>query len=310
MYQAGIPKDMAITLFKPFVIRRLQEEEQVIKDRPILLNRAPTLHRLGIQAFEPKLVKGKAIRLHPLVTTAFNADFDGDQMAVHLPISDEAVAEARALMLGSRAILGPKDGKPIVTPTQDMILGNYYITTEEKSTPELEILGEGTLFATIKEAIIAYETASVSLNALVAIPVEEIQDKIIGREIKNKYLITTPETEIDKFLVDTNVNISEYIQNNHEIQRPIRNEDLSLIIQKYFKLYGAQNTAQMLDNMKDLGFKYSSKSGTTISALDVVAYKGKEEEFKIADEKVRQITEFYNSGMLTAVEKKRLVIGV
>ncbi|KAF5274347.1 hypothetical protein FQR65_LT17018 [Abscondita terminalis] len=233
MYQAGIPKDMAITLFKPFVIRRLQEEEQVIKDRPILLNRAPTLHRLGIQAFEPKLVKGKAIRLHPLVTTAFNADFDGDQMAVHLPISDEAVAEARALMLGSRAILGPKDGKPIVTPTQDMILGNYYITTEEKSTPELEILGEGTLFATIKEAIIAYETASVSLNALVAIPVEEIQDKIIGREIKNKYLITTPETEIDKFLVDTNVNISEYIQNNHEIQRPIRNEDLSLGIQAF-----------------------------------------------------------------------------
>ncbi|WP_339034226.1 DNA-directed RNA polymerase subunit beta' [Spiroplasma endosymbiont of Cantharis rufa] len=353
MYQAGIPRDMAITLFKPFIIRRLQEKdfaenvkvaekmiltndakvwdvlEEVIKDRPVLLNRAPTLHRLGIQAFEPKLVKGKAIRLHPLVTTAFNADFDGDQMAVHLPISDEAVAEARALMLGSKAILGPKDGKPIVTPTQDMILGNYYITTEEKG-----VLGEGTLFTNYDEVKIAYETDSVSLNAIVAIPISELKNKKISDKHKDKFLITTvgkiffnqmfveefpwivnaninnAEEEIEKFLIDGNTDIRAYIQKDYQIQQPIKKKELSSIIERYFKLFGAQRTAQMLDNMKDLGFKFSSKSGTTISAADVVAYTQKFEDFKIADEKVTQITNFYNMGMLTKTEKKRRVITV
>ncbi|ALD65957.1 DNA-directed RNA polymerase subunit beta' [Spiroplasma cantharicola] len=353
MYQAGIPRDMAITLFKPFIIRRLQEKdfaenvkvaekmiltndakvwdvlEEVIKDRPVLLNRAPTLHRLGIQAFEPKLVKGKAIRLHPLVTTAFNADFDGDQMAVHLPISDEAVAEARALMLGSKAILGPKDGKPIVTPTQDMILGNYYITTEEKG-----VLGEGTLFASYDEVKIAYETDSVSLNAIVAIPISELKNKKISDKHKDKFLITTvgkiffnqmfveefpwivnaninnAEEEIEKFVIDGNTDIRTYIAKDYQIQQPIKKKELSSIIERYFKLFGAQRTAQMLDNMKDLGFKFSSKSGTTISAADVVAYTQKFEDFKIADEKVTQITNFYNMGMLTKTEKKRRVITV
>ncbi|QGS51494.1 DNA-directed RNA polymerase subunit beta' [Spiroplasma tabanidicola] len=358
MYQAGIPRDMAITLFKPFVIRRLQEKdyaenvkvaekmilandskvwdvlEEVIKDRPVLLNRAPTLHRLGIQAFEPKLVKGKAIRLHPLVTTAFNADFDGDQMAVHLPISDEAVAEARALMLGSKAILGPKDGKPIVTPTQDMILGNYYISTEEKSSADVEIKGEGTVFSSYEEVKIAYETESVSLSAIIAIPVSALSDKPFDKEDQDKYLITNvgkiffnqmfdekfawvvnsniwdAEKEIKKFLVPEGTNIREYIQNDYEIQQPIKKKELSLIIEKYFKTYGAQKTARMLDNMKDLGFHFSSKSGTTISAADVVAFEEKHDEFKIADEKVHQITEFYNMGMLTKAEKKRRVISI
>ncbi|AHB35891.1 DNA-directed RNA polymerase subunit beta' [Spiroplasma apis] len=358
MYQAGIPRDMAITLFKPFVIRRLQENElaenvkvaekmiaandskvwdvleEVIKDRPVLLNRAPTLHRLGIQAFEPKLVKGKAIRLHPLVTTAFNADFDGDQMAVHLPISDEAVAEARALMLGSKAILGPKDGKPIVTPTQDMILGNYYITTEEKSNETNQVKGEATIFSSCEEVHIAYETDTVSLNAIVAIPVSELKNKMFSQEDQDKYLITTvgkiifnqmfneefpwivnnnilnAEEEIKKFLLPSDIDLRKYIQEEYVIQQPIKKKELSLIIERYFKAYGAQKTAQMLDNMKDLGFKYSSKSGTTISAADVVAYTEKFEDFKIADEKVAQITEFYNLGMLTKTEKKRRVINV
>ncbi|ATX70382.1 DNA-directed RNA polymerase subunit beta' [Spiroplasma clarkii] len=358
MYQAGIPRDMAITLFKPFVIKRLQEKdfaenvkvaekmiisndpkvwdilEEVIHDRPVLLNRAPTLHRLGIQAFEPKLVKGKAIRLHPLVTTAFNADFDGDQMAIHLPISDEAVAEARALMLGSKAILGPKDGKPIVTPTQDMILGNYYITTEEKSTEKNEILGQGTVFTSVNEVKIAYETNSVSLNAIVAVPVNELKNKCFDQVDKNKYLITTvgkiffnqmfterfpwisnsniltAEDEVKKFLVDQNTNIHDYIANEYEIQQPIKKKELSLIIERYFKTYGAQKTAQMLDNMKDLGFKFSSKSGTTISAADVVAYKEKFKEFAEADERVAQINEFFNIGMLTQSEKKRRIISI
>jgi DNA-directed RNA polymerase subunit beta' len=153
----------------------------------VLLNRAPTLHRLGIQAFEPKLVKGKAIRLHPLVTTAFNADFDGDQMAVHVPITEEAVAEARSLMLGSRNILGPKDGKPIVTPTQDMVLGNYYLTYEEKGQ-----LGEGTIFKDLNEAVIAYETGAVALHALVAIPVAGFVNKKFKPEQMKDYIITTP----------------------------------------------------------------------------------------------------------------------
>ncbi|MBY7704600.1 hypothetical protein JIY74_30850 [Vibrio harveyi] len=162
--------------------------EQVIKERPVLLNRAPTLHRLGIQAFEPKLVKGKAIRLHPLVTTAFNADFDGDQMAVHVPITKEAIAESRALMLGSNAILGPKDGKAIVTPGQDIILGNYYVTTEEKDAK-----GQGMMFASIQEAFTAYKNEQVSLNALIgmllsALPEEKFSNK---EQRQNSYLLTT-----------------------------------------------------------------------------------------------------------------------
>lgn len=158
----------------------------MIKERPVLLNRAPTLHRLGIQAFEPKIVKGKAIRLHPLVTTAFNADFDGDQMAVHLPITPEAIGEARALMLGSNAILGPKDGKPIVTPTQDMILGNYYVTLEEKG-----VEGEGMIFASSLEAKTAYEQGVVNLNALIAIPVNSLGKYHFDQKDQNSYLMTT-----------------------------------------------------------------------------------------------------------------------
>jgi len=356
MYQAGIPREMALTLFKPFVIQWLQEREyadnvkaaekmiaqndphvwdaleSVIKDRPVLLNRAPTLHRLGIQAFEPKIVKGKAIRLHPLVTTAFNADFDGDQMAVHLPITDAAVGEARALMLGSHSILGPKDGKALVTPTQDMILGNYYLTLEEKG-----VQGEGLLFATVDEAKTAYETKSVNLNALIGIPVDALGSYKFTPEQKQKYLVTTvgkilfnemfprlderpfpwintndiwnAETAIEEYLIDPSTPITEFIE-KHEIQQPIKKKDLSKIIERYFKEHGARNTAEMLDNMKDLGYKFSTKSGTTISAGDVVAYTNKYEEFKVADKKVDEINRFYNMGMLTEAEKRQRVIKV
>ncbi|KAF5295821.1 hypothetical protein FQA39_LY12994 [Lamprigera yunnana] len=165
----------------------LDNEQNVIKERPVLLNRAPTLHRLGIQAFEPKLVKGKAIRLHPLVTTAFNADFDGDQMAVHVPITKEAIAEARALMLGSNAILGPKDGKAIVTPAQDIILGNYYVTSAEKG-----LKGEGMIFADILEAKAAYELKAIELNAIIGIAIDALpEQKFTEEQRKNSYLLTT-----------------------------------------------------------------------------------------------------------------------
>ena len=210
MYQCGIPKEMALELFKPHVINGLVTKEianniksakkmidtrdpkvwdvveEVIKEHPVMLNRAPTLHRLGIQAFEPKLVSGKAIRLHPLVTTAFNADFDGDQMAVHVPLSEEAKAEARILMLGANNILSPKDGKPIVTPSQDMILGNYYITMEK---PGHE--GEGRIFKNSNEAIMAYNRREVDLHTRIVVPVNSFKHKVFLDSHKDQYLVTT-----------------------------------------------------------------------------------------------------------------------
>ena len=210
MYQCGIPKEMAIELFKPHVINGLVKRElanniksakrmidmqdpkvwdvveDVIKEHPVMLNRAPTLHRLGIQAFEPKLISGRAIRLHPLVTTAFNADFDGDQMAVHVPLSEEAKAEARILMLGSNNILSPKDGKPIVTPSQDMILGNYYITTEKAG-----LEGEGRVFKNTNEALMAYNRRELTLHTRIAVPVNSFKHKVFTEGQKNKYLVTT-----------------------------------------------------------------------------------------------------------------------
>jgi DNA-directed RNA polymerase subunit beta' len=210
MYQCGLPKEMALSLFKPFVIRELISKEiasniksaksmierldakvwevleGVIKEHPVLLNRAPTLHRLGIQAFEPKLVEGKAIRLHPLVTTAFNADFDGDQMAVHVPLSEEAQAEARVLMLASNNILNPKDGKPVVTPSQDMVLGNYYLTLERPHEK-----GQGKIFKDTKEALLAFENKEISLHAVIAIRGSSLGNAPITDEQKEGYLLTT-----------------------------------------------------------------------------------------------------------------------
>ena len=213
MYQCGIPKEMALELFKPYVINGLVEQEianniksakkmidnqdpkvwdiveEVIKEHPVLLNRAPTLHRLGIQAFEPKLISGKAIRLHPLVTTAFNADFDGDQMAVHVPLSEEAKAEARILMLGANNILSPKDGKPIVTPSQDMVLGNYYITMEKSGLP-----GEGRVFKNSNEALMAYNRREVTLHTRIVVPVNSFKHKVFLDSHKNQSLPENTQT--------------------------------------------------------------------------------------------------------------------
>ena len=210
MYQCGIPREMAVNLFKPFVISGLVRNElatnikaaermidkmddkiwpiveDVIKHHPVLLNRAPTLHRLGIQAFEPKLVEGRAIRLHPLACPAFNADFDGDQMAIHAPLGEEAIQEARQLMLGSRNILGPKDGKPIVTPSQDMVLGNYYLTTEKADQ-----IGEGTVFADVNEVLMAYYNKTVNLHTRIAIRASALKNKTFTEEQNNMYLVTT-----------------------------------------------------------------------------------------------------------------------
>jgi DNA-directed RNA polymerase subunit beta' len=378
MYQCGLPKEMAVTLFKPFVIKEMIERgissnlknaksliekldkrvwnvlEDVIREHPVLLNRAPTLHRLGIQAFEPKIVEGKAIRLHPLVTTAFNADFDGDQMAVHVPLSEEAQAEARVLMLASNNILAPKDGKPIVTPSQDMVLGNYYLTMEKPGEP-----GEGSYFSNFDEVMLAYENDYITLHSRIALKidshilpavdfVEEENDlddigfmqsnnilsfmKRVPKSLTSYYMVTTPGKLIfNKIMPDsfpyinepteTNLNIetpSKYFikpgQNIPEIIKdmpivdPFKKKFLSLIIAKIFEKYKINETSKMLDKMKNIGFKYSTLAGITVAASDVQVYSKKADILASHDEKVDEIHNLYQMGMLTDDERKKLVI--
>ena len=312
MYQCGIPREMALNLFKPFVINGL--------------NRAPTLHRLGIQAFEPKLVEGRAIRLHPLVTPAFNADFDGDQMAVHVPLGEEAIQEARQLMLGSNNILGPKDGKPIVTPSQDMVLGNYYLTLEDKDG-----LGEGTVFADRNEVDHAYFAKTVGLHTRVAIRASALNNSTFTEAQNNCYLITTvgkilfndifdgqfpfindPSGENliatpDKYFVPMGTNIKEHIK-NQPIIKPLNKKSLGKIIDEVFKHQAMSDTSLMLDKLKDQGFYYSTIAGTTVSVYDIQVPQAKYEIFEHADEKLEQIKKFYNKGKLTESERYQNVI--
>nr|HPJ86456.1 DNA-directed RNA polymerase subunit beta' [Bacillota bacterium] len=350
MYQCGLPKEMAIILFKPFVIRELISRnitsnirsakrmieildprvwpvlEDVIREHPVLLNRAPTLHRLGIQAFEPVLVEGKAIRLHPLVTTAFNADFDGDQMAVHVPLSEEAQAEARVMMLASNNILNPKDGKPIVTPSQDMVLGNYYLTLEKKGDP-----GEGNVYKDFNEVIMAYENKFVTLHSKIAVKVSTI-NRPVKAKYKNYYLMTTPgklifntilpdsfpfineptlknlaEETPAKYFIAPGKDIREEIAKSDEIS-PFKKKFLSMIIAQIFAKYKINETSKMLDKMKNIGFKYSTVAGITVAASDVKVYSAKQEVLDKHDKKVDEITEMYNMGLLTDSERFNLVI--
>ena len=353
MYQCGLPKEMALELFKPHVIKVLVEREiasniksakkmienkdervwdvveEVIKEHPVLLNRAPTLHRLGIQAFEPKLIDGRAIRLHPLVTTAFNADFDGDQMAVHVPLSEEAQAEARLLMLGANNILSPKDGKPIVTPTQDMILGNFYLTMEKKG-----LKGEGRVFKNTNEALMAYERNEITLHTRIVIPVSSFKHKIFPDYLLDKYLVTTvgkikfneilPDTfqyvneaskeNIEKiipskFFISKGENIKEKLQ---EIPtgKAFAKGDLESIIAQVFKRYKTTDTSMFLDRLKDLGFKYSTKAGITIAVSDIVTSKNKPEILKEGNDLVEKINKQFQRGLITEEERFKKVIEV
>jgi len=350
MYQCGLPKEMAIILFKPFVIRELISRnitsnirsakrmietldqriwnvlEDVIREHPVLLNRAPTLHRLGIQAFEPKLVEGKAIRLHPLVTTAFNADFDGDQMAVHVPLSEEAQAEARVLMLASNNILNPKDGKPVVTPSQDMVLGNYYLTMERKGE-----IGEGAIYRDQDEVIMAYENKLITLHSRIAVRASSL-NHTIAPEFLNHYLATTcgkiifntilPESfpylnepeEANltketpaKYFIAPGANIRAAIQ-AMPMPKPFPKKFLSSIIAQIFNRYKINETSKMLDKMKNIGFKYSTIAGLTIAASDVQVYSGKKAILERHDKAVFEISEMYNLGLLTNKERASLVI--
>ena len=351
MYQCGIPKEMALELFKPHVINGLVSRdiahnikaakrlidnrdplvwdvvEDVIKEHPVLLNRAPTLHRLGIQAFEPILVGGKAIRLHPLVCTAFNADFDGDQMAVHVPLSEEAQAEARLLMLGSNNILHPKSGDPIVTPSQDMVLGNYYITMEKASEK-----GEGRLFKNTNEALMAYERRELTLHTRIAVPVSSFKHKLFTDDKMDKYLVTTvgkikfneilpdsfpyvnePSDENiqqitpNKYFIDRGKNIPEEIA-KMPLVKPFAKGALEKIIAQVFKRYKTTETSTMLDKLKDLGFKYSTLAGITVSMSDVATSSKKQQFIDEGQAMVDKINKQYKRGLITEEERHNKVI--
>ena len=361
MYQCGIPREMALILFKPFIINAIirrdndkndpsankisikrakemidegnpiamTELEKIVVEHPVLLNRAPTLHRLGIQAFEPKLVEGKAIRLHPLVCTAFNADFDGDQMAVHVPLSEEAQAEARVLMLASKNILAPKDGKPIVTPSQDMVLGNYYLTIEKGERTE-----EGKVFASPQEAELAYENGMIQLHTRIVLPVHAIANAHFDEKHQNHLLITTfgkvvfntifpsgfyyinePTTKNlregtpDIYFVENGEMIEERL-NTLELVKPFNKKFLSSIISEVFKRFRLSETSKTLDKMKDLGFKYSTLAGITVSAYDINVVDMKKGLLQEADQTVEKYEKLYRRGFLTDSERRSNIIDV
>ena len=342
MYQCGIPREMALNLFKPFVINGLVRDqlatnikaaerlidkmddriwpivEEVIKQHPVLLNRAPTLHRLGIQAFEPKLVEGRAIRLHPLVTPAFNADFDGDQMAVHVPLGEEAIQEARQLMLGSNNILGPKDGKPIVTPSQDMVLGNYYLTMEDEGRE-----GEGMIFKDIDEAVMAYHNGYVHLHSRVGIAVDSMPDKPWKENQLHKILVTTVgkilfnsiiPSEIPYLQETTNENLTDSTPDKYflepgqdiqtvidslEINAPFKKKHLGNIIAEIFKRLRTTETSAFLDRLKDLGYYYSTLAGLTVGIADIPVIDNKQEIIDAAHHRVEEINKAFRRGLMT-----------
>jgi DNA-directed RNA polymerase subunit beta' len=353
MYQCGLPKEMALELFKPFVMKELVERgyahniksakrkiervhpdvwdvlESVIREHPVLLNRAPTLHRLGIQAFEPTLVEGRAIRLHPLVCTAYNADFDGDQMAVHVPLSAEAQAEARLLMLAAQNILNPKDGKPVVTPSQDMVLGNYYLTMERPGA-----IGEGMVFKDANEALIAYSNGYVHLHTRIAVYAGSLNNVTFTEKQNNMLLITTvgklifneilpksfpfineptqynleKETPV-KYFLEKGSDVKKEIEGREEIS-PFKKKILGNIIAEVFKRFKITETSKMLDRMKDLGFKYSTKAGITVGVSDIIVLAEKEVLLKEAQEKVDTVIKQFRRGLITEEERYDRVIKI
>jgi len=327
MYQCGLPKEMALELFKPFVMKRLVERnlahniksakrmvervkpevwdilEEVIKEHPVLLNRAPTLHRLGIQAFEPVLVEGRAIKLHPLVCSAYNADFDGDQMAVHVPLSVEAQAEARFLMLSTNNILKPSDGRPVVSPTQDMIIGSYYLTIDREGEK-----GEGKAFISADEVIMAYQTGEVGLHAHVKLRVTR---EINGQKV-SKLIDVTPGRVIFNEAIPQDLGFKD--RNNPEeafdleINTLVDKKMLGLIVDRCYRKYGATETSKVLDKIKALGFKYSTKGAITVSVSDIVVPAVKKELLEKADEEIRRIDRQYRRGLISDNERYQRVI--
>jgi DNA-directed RNA polymerase subunit beta' len=350
MYQCGLPKDMALELFKPHVIHGLVERglahnikgakklidnkdecvwdvvEDVITEHPVLLNRAPTLHRLGIQAFEPVLVGGKAIRLHPLVCNGFNADFDGDQMAIHVPLSEDAQAEARILMLSANNILSPKDGSPVVTPSQDMVLGNYWISIEEAGLPN-----EGKVYKNPNEALMAYERKEITLHTRIVVPVNSFRYKIFTEEQKNTYLVTTAgKIKFNEILPDSFPYVNDPSKDNLEgitpmkyflpmgtdinkvvsempVVAPFVKKTLIALIAQVFKRYKTTETSVFLDKLKNLGFKYSTVSGISISMSDVITSQSKEQVIADTQVNVDKVNKQFARGLITEDERHKSV---
>ncbi len=335
LYQCGLPHEMALELFKPFVMKKLVNDglahniksakrmvervkpevwdvlEEVISEHPVLLNRAPTLHRLGIQAFEPILVQGRALKIHPLVCTAYNADFDGDQMAVHVPLSVEAQSEARFLMLSANNILAPKDGKPVVSPTQDMVMGIYYMTLHVEG-----VKGEGKIFSSIDEMIMAYQIEEVSLHAQVKVRltkeyngkrISKILENTVGRFIFNN---TIPQDLgfINRELEENIFELEFDPRDKEGNMMPIDKKMLGKIVDKCYRKHGTTRTAVVLDEIKRLGFQFSTKGAVTISVSDMVIPPEKKELLSKADERVDKIEKMYRRGLISNEERYEQVI--
>ncbi len=329
LYQCGLPKEMALELFKPFVMKSLVETgvsnnmksakkmveraktevwdalEKVIKDHPVMLNRAPTLHRLGIQAFEPVLVEGRAIKLHPLVCTAFNADFDGDQMAVHVPLSAEAQAEARLLMLAANNLLKPSDGKPVAVPTQDMILGSYYLTMVKEGEP-----GEGKVFRDVNEATMAYDEGDITLHAKIKIRMtKEVNGEMVTKLVETtlgRVIFNNPIPQDLGFVDRTNPENAFAL----EVDFLVKKGGLGKIIDKCIKVHGVTIAAEMLDKIKAQGLKFSTRSGITVAVCDAKIPEEKKDLLAAAEEQVDVISDYYNMGLYSAEERSRAVIKV
>jgi DNA-directed RNA polymerase subunit beta' len=313
LHQCGLPKKMALELFKPFILRKLEERgiassikaakkyvekerpevwdilDDVIREHPVLLNRAPTLHRLGIQAFEPILVEGKAIEIHPLVCTAFNADFDGDQMAVHVPLSMEAQLEAQVLMLSSNNILSPSNGAPIAVPTQDMVLGIYYLTKERLSTPERPVRGEGRLFADSEELRIAYDNEDVDLQARIRLRYNgEFIETTVGRALFNE-VVPAPLRFV-----------------NQELKK----KEITALVSRCYNMLGNEETVKFLDELKDLGFRYATLSGLSIGIDDMHIPSSKERHITQARDQVNEVEQQYQDGVITNGERYNKVVDI
>ena len=329
MYQCGLPKEMALELFKPFVMKKLSDEgyahniksakrmvekvrpevwdvlEEVIKGHPVLLNRAPTLHRLGIQAFEPVLVEGRAIKLHPLACTAFNADFDGDQMAVHVPLSLEAQAEARYLMLAANNILKPQDGKPVVIPTQDMVLGSYYLTILKPGAK-----GDGSTFASPDEALLAYHTHNIEIQA----PIHVRVTREVNGERKTGLIETSAGRIIFNQAIPQNLGYLDRSKPENELQYEVNEvvgkSQLGKIVGKCFEVLGASKTSEVLDRIKAQGYHYSTIGAITVSVSDIKVPAEKKQYIAEAEDRISHIERQYRRGFLTDKERKDNVVAV
>ncbi|MBQ1856059.1 MAG: DNA-directed RNA polymerase subunit beta', partial [Anaerovibrio sp.] len=334
LHQCGLPKEMALELFKPFVMKRLVSDgiahniksakrmverakdevwdvlEGVIKEHPVLLNRAPTLHRLGIQAFEPVLTEGRALKLHPLACTAYNADFDGDQMAIHLPLSAEAQAEARVLMLAANHILAPKDGGPIIVPSQDMVLGSYYLTAVRNSSQGRPVMGEGKSFTGINEALLAYQHQELDIQAEIKVRIKETDDE---GNVKDYGLV---RTSLGRMIFNETLPkaVRQYTQDpktgEWSLGMLMNKKQLGKLVDKCFKTLGASETAVVIDNVKNLGYHYACIAGMTVAISDIKVPEKKHELLDVAETQVKKTQRQYERGLISDEERYKKVVKI